>query len=63
LLAEFSSRWRAEWKRLLGLSPSLRAAPGADDWVRREAGRLLPCLPASGRELAELLGQLGLAWG
>jgi 2-polyprenyl-6-methoxyphenol hydroxylase-like FAD-dependent oxidoreductase len=47
-----------QWRELLGLSD--RASPGARSpaWAWRNYGRILSCLPASGRDLDDLLDQL-----
>jgi 2-polyprenyl-6-methoxyphenol hydroxylase-like FAD-dependent oxidoreductase len=59
-LERYGSDRVTEWRELLGLSGGLEPASGAGDWIRKRAGRILPCLPASGPELAQLAGQLGL---
>lgn len=51
---------RAEWRSLLGLEGCLKLAPGGEAWVGERASRLLTCVPASGRDLRVLLGQIGL---
>jgi 2-polyprenyl-6-methoxyphenol hydroxylase-like FAD-dependent oxidoreductase len=51
-----------EWRRLLGLDPPLVGRNGTDAWVVKNRSRLLPCLPASGAELEELAGQIGLGF-
>lgn len=58
LLQSYDQERRAEWRTLL--QGRLTAGNGAGPWVRRWAHQLLPCLPASGRDLEPLLGQLGL---
>ena len=50
----------AEWRFLLGREGGLVPGEQAEPWVARNAGRLLPCLPASGRDLIELARRLGL---
>ena len=60
LLKSYSAERTAEWKKLLDPGDSLRARSGAPDWARENARRILPCAPASGAALAQLLGQLGL---
>jgi len=60
-LARYGDARLAEWRALLGVEDSLTPGNGADAWVRSRIGRILPCLPASGRDLEELAGQLGLA--
>jgi 2-polyprenyl-6-methoxyphenol hydroxylase-like FAD-dependent oxidoreductase len=58
LLDRYEATHRTEWSRLLGGEAQAGAAAGP--WVREHAQRLLPCLPASGDDLALLMGQLGL---
>ena len=50
----------SEWRYLLGLKGGLVAGPETDPWIAQRAGRLLPCFPASGDDLAALAHQLGL---
>ena len=50
----------AEWKKLLDPGDALQARGGAPDWAKENAKRILPCAPASGEALGQLLGQLGL---
>jgi 2-polyprenyl-6-methoxyphenol hydroxylase-like FAD-dependent oxidoreductase len=50
----------AEWGFLLGLRGGLRPNATASDFVARNAARLLPCLPATGADLAGLAAQVGL---
>ncbi len=57
-----SDRWHSEWRRLLGLDPSIEAGPEANPWVRDHALQLASSVPASGAEYVALLGQLGLRW-
>jgi 2-polyprenyl-6-methoxyphenol hydroxylase-like FAD-dependent oxidoreductase len=59
LLDEFATTSHAAWHRLLG-GEGVRAQPGADAWVRRNAAKIVACTPASGDELETLLGQIGL---
>ena len=59
-LQEYNRRRLAEWRSLLGLAGGLRAEDQSDPWVQRCSERLLPCLPASGADLAALAQQLGL---
>ena len=51
------------WQRLFGAGGAVRALPGADPWVSRNAARIVACLPASGGDLAPLLAQIGLDAG
>ena len=49
-----------EWRSLLGLEGNLAPAAGAEAWVGERAQRILACVPASGRDLRALLGQIHL---
>jgi 2-polyprenyl-6-methoxyphenol hydroxylase-like FAD-dependent oxidoreductase len=60
LLQEFATETRGNWQRLLDAGRTVRALPGADPWVRQNAARILPCVPASGDDLEPLLAQIGL---
>lgn len=60
LLKSYALERTAEWKKLLDPGDSLRARRGAPDWARDNAERILPCVPASGAALEQLLGQVGL---
>lgn len=61
-LEAYEKSWRREWRRLFGACghPSPTAAAGP--WVRRHAARLPSCIPASGKDLEALLGQIGLVF-
>jgi 2-polyprenyl-6-methoxyphenol hydroxylase-like FAD-dependent oxidoreductase len=45
-----------EWRELLGLEPG-RLRTSLPPWAQRDLVRLIFCLPASGADLEELLGQ------
>jgi 2-polyprenyl-6-methoxyphenol hydroxylase-like FAD-dependent oxidoreductase len=49
-----------EWKRLLMVDGISRPHPTADDWIVRNGARIIESLPASGPDLEELAGRLGL---
>lgn len=49
-----------EWHKLLGFNVQFDAAPSAPAWLRENARRIVPTLPASGPDLQHLLLQLGL---
>jgi 2-polyprenyl-6-methoxyphenol hydroxylase-like FAD-dependent oxidoreductase len=51
---------RAEWDSLLLTGRQIAAGPESPDWARDNAARLLPCVPASGDDLASLLQQVDL---
>jgi len=59
-LSEYNTNRLAEWRLLLGAGGSLKTDGKADPWVSSIADRLLPCLPASGDDLAQLVSQLHL---
>jgi 2-polyprenyl-6-methoxyphenol hydroxylase-like FAD-dependent oxidoreductase len=59
-LEDYHQQRRAEWSQLLGQQRAWHAGPRADAWVRDRAARLPMCIPASGNDLAQLLGKLGL---
>jgi 2-polyprenyl-6-methoxyphenol hydroxylase-like FAD-dependent oxidoreductase len=61
-LEEYGSERVAEWRGLLGLDAALRPDNGTDPWIAERAERLLPCIPASGKALESLAGQLGLSF-
>lgn len=53
----FEREQRAEWRRLLGAGTRV---PSQGAFTDAEGARLVPCLPASGHDLEQLLAQLGL---
>lgn len=59
-LDRFDEAARARWRFLFGIEPAVAALPAADPWVRDRRDRILPCIPASGSDLRELLAQIGL---
>jgi 4,5-epoxidase len=60
LLEEYDGERRHEWSKLLGLENGIHVERGAPAWAREAAPRLVRSLPASGRDLKLLLGQVGL---
>ncbi len=58
-LDAFHATRRAEWRGLLGIDPLLHAGPDTDPWLAAAKDRLLPCIPATGNDLALLAAQLG----
>lgn len=61
LLERYDHACRQEWQPLLGLGGcSVRPRPKTDPWTQARSGRILTCLPASGDEYRQLLGQLQL---
>lgn len=51
----------ALWRTLLGLATPPVIWPNAPLWVGRHVEDIVPCVPASGKELTALLAQLGLS--
>ena len=60
LLRYYNEERSREWKMLLGISNRLQTRPDTPAWAHRLAPRLVPSLPASGRDLNALLEQVGL---
>ena len=60
VLAEYEAERTAEWRALLGLEGGFKTTRSTKVWVRKNADRILPCIPASGAELRHLAAQLGL---
>jgi 2-polyprenyl-6-methoxyphenol hydroxylase-like FAD-dependent oxidoreductase len=60
LLEQFATETHETWERLLDTDRVVRALPEADAWVRKNAARILACLPASGDDIEPLLRQIGL---
>lgn len=54
----YAAKRRAEWQRLLGLSPDATRLSRAPAWVARNLRQLLPSLPVSGDDLDDVLEQL-----
>lgn len=59
-LEQWSAEREQEWRQLLGMQTLFEAGPGAPTWLRETAPRLLAALPASGRDLQQLLRGVGL---
>ncbi len=60
LLATCEREQQAQWRRLLGLTGGLKAKGDTSPWVRERCARILPCLPATDRDLVRLASQLKL---
>jgi 2-polyprenyl-6-methoxyphenol hydroxylase-like FAD-dependent oxidoreductase len=56
----YGAERQREWHKLLGVNTSFELRPHAPAWLAQHARRLVPALPASGRDLNTILGQLGL---
>jgi pentachlorophenol monooxygenase len=59
-LSAYDREQTAQWRQLLGVAAGLTPGPGADPWLAAHAAMLLPCLPASGSDLAPLAQALNL---
>jgi 2-polyprenyl-6-methoxyphenol hydroxylase-like FAD-dependent oxidoreductase len=60
MLKAYDRRQQAEWRPLLGLTGGFRTSSRTEAWVAKRAGQLLPCLPASGLDLARMTEDWGL---
>lgn len=59
-LDRYNAARAADWRRLLSLDGDPVASDDTDPWTAAHSGRILPCLPASGTDLAGLLSGIGL---
>ena len=59
-LREYGREREREWHKLLGVNVRFDLLPHAAPWLATHARRLLPLLPASGKELTLLLEEIGL---
>lgn len=59
-LEAFEAGRQREWRSLLGIENPPRAREEAPEWVKRQAARLVACIPASGQDLDRILGRIGL---
>jgi 2-polyprenyl-6-methoxyphenol hydroxylase-like FAD-dependent oxidoreductase len=59
-LEDYNADRLSEWRGLLGVEDKFHAPAPPDDWIARHRARILPCVPASGSELGDLLGQIGI---
>jgi 2-polyprenyl-6-methoxyphenol hydroxylase-like FAD-dependent oxidoreductase len=60
LLESYQNERKTEWEKLLGIEASLKTTSDAPDWIGKHPARILPCIPASGEDLQQLLKQIGL---
>jgi hypothetical protein len=61
-LDEYAETHLARWRFLLGIDGQLEKADGTDDWVADRAARIMSSTPATGDDLLQLLGQVGLRY-
>ncbi len=59
-LDDWAKQRTTEWRQLLGMEPLLAADDATDPWVAEHSDRILPCIPASGRDLVRLAEQIHL---
>jgi 2-polyprenyl-6-methoxyphenol hydroxylase-like FAD-dependent oxidoreductase len=59
-LERYELERQREWHKLLGVNVSFHLLPHAPQWLAAHARRLVPALPASGKDLGLMLEQLGL---
>jgi len=59
-LEYFAVERRREWHKLFGVNVRFDLLPNAPPWLVAHARRILPTLPASGRDLDQRLEQIGL---
>ncbi len=57
---DYNERRTLQWQELLGLTERASLGPRSPAWAWRNLTRVLSCLPASGRDLDDLLDQLRL---
>jgi 2-polyprenyl-6-methoxyphenol hydroxylase-like FAD-dependent oxidoreductase len=60
LLEDYNRAQREQWGKLLGVNGGLKPKTDTDPWVSARAARILPCLPATGADVARLADQLKL---
>jgi len=58
-LEQWGTEREREWHQLLGQHAHIDTQPETPSWLRERAKRLVPALPASGRDLQHLLRELG----
>jgi len=56
----FGGFWRERWRSLLQSADAPQVKPTASSWIRANAARIPPCIPASGDDLCSLLGQIDI---
>jgi len=57
---EYDARRTLQWRELLGITERATLGARSPAWAWRNLSRILSCLPASGRDLDDLLDQLRL---
>jgi 2-polyprenyl-6-methoxyphenol hydroxylase-like FAD-dependent oxidoreductase len=59
-LEDYSEQCVNQWRRLLGIDGGLVSNDQAQDWAVQHSRKILPCIPATGDDLAILAAQIGL---
>jgi 2-polyprenyl-6-methoxyphenol hydroxylase-like FAD-dependent oxidoreductase len=59
-LEGYEAERQREWHKLLGVNVCFDLLPHAPAWLAAHARRIVPALPASGKDLSEMLQKLGL---
>lgn len=57
---DYNARRTRQWQELLGVAERASLGPRSPTWAWRHLSRILSCLPASGKDLDDLLDQLRL---
>lgn len=57
---DYDERRTRQWQELLGVTERASLGPRSPTWAWRHLSRILSCLPASGKDLDDLLDQLRL---
>lgn len=59
-LEAYSQRWQTVWRKLHQLDRAAQAKEGAPEVIRKNAGRLVSCLPANVKHVGVLAARLGI---
>ena len=60
-LADYGAVHLGEWRQLLGIEGGLTATDAAETWAQERCSAILPCIPATGEQMAGFASQIGLA--
>jgi len=59
-LEDYNQRHLNQWRQLLGMDGGLAPSDQAPPWAKQHCSTILPCIPATGEDLANLAAQVGL---